>query len=137
MIIDLTPYDNSKDPVLPNQPRGRWPDYAAYLRSDVWKEIREQVLLCAAGTGRVDEARCEVCHCDACDTCTLLQVHHIVYSRWGQEKFGELAVLCPLCHATVTCLLKEGHGRHQAFDMMFSRRRKPEPPFDPFKDFEL
>jgi 5-methylcytosine-specific restriction endonuclease McrA len=62
-------------------------EYAAYLRSSIWKAKREAAL------ERADN-RCQVCNSDL-----LLQVHHRKYPKeLGTEDPMDLTVLCRRCH---------------------------------------
>jgi 5-methylcytosine-specific restriction endonuclease McrA len=62
--------------------------YRAYLQSDIWKEIRSQVLSRANG-------RCEKCKVILLDP----DVHHLNYHRvGGNERMEDLMVLCFSCH---------------------------------------
>lgn len=70
----------------------QWPKY---LKSPWWQKRREQAI-------RQAEERCE--HCGKtreqarCDFGDDLNVHHLRYERLGQEKDGDLEVLCYECH---------------------------------------
>ncbi len=60
--------------------------YVAYLRSDDWKERREEIL---------KEARYE---CEECGDWGN-HVHHLKYDRLGEEELGvDVQVLCKDCH---------------------------------------
>lgn len=60
--------------------------YDAYIVSDVWREKRGPALERA-------EHRCQVCNADR-----HLDVHHRTYERLGDERPGDLTVLCRSCH---------------------------------------
>lgn len=60
--------------------------YSEYLRSDHWREQREDALYRA-------ENRCQICYSP-----DRLQVHHRTYIRLGREKPRDLTVLCENCH---------------------------------------
>jgi hypothetical protein len=60
--------------------------YSEYLKTDHWKNIREQML---AGHPA----------CALCDKPSDLQVHHKTYARRGHETPYDLIVLCRNCHA--------------------------------------
>lgn len=62
-------------------------NYAKYLESDAWKELRDRVLR-AAGF------RCRLCNRPH----RTLQLHHRTYVRVGHEHDDDLTVLCPSCH---------------------------------------
>jgi 5-methylcytosine-specific restriction endonuclease McrA len=62
-------------------------DYATYLKSSQWREIRRQALAWAFH-------RCERCGSKPTD----LEVHHLTYERLGDEHLHDLEVLCPPCH---------------------------------------
>jgi hypothetical protein len=61
--------------------------YAKYLKSHSWKMKRRTVL------GRANH------RCQLCDTRFRLEVHHRTYKRLGNERDGDLIVLCSSCHA--------------------------------------
>ena len=66
---------------------GNWPTYHDYLKSDLWKEKREQAL-CAAGN-----------KCQVCNSPNKINVHHREYPKnWGDEPQSFLTVLCDRCH---------------------------------------
>lgn len=60
--------------------------YDAYIDSDAWRAKRGPALERA-------EHRCQVCNADK-----HLDVHHRTYERLGNEKPGDLTVLCRSCH---------------------------------------
>lgn len=81
------------------RPRGRLRSrqrgfYAAYLRSPTWQAQRQRALARGAALSALRRAPTGKLH-----------VHHVTYARLGQEA-GDLAVLCPACHAAV-------HGRRR------------------------
>lgn len=61
-------------------------DYNKYLRSDYWKEIKNQVL-------ERDDNRCRLCNLKE-----KLHVHHRTYNNLNNEKLEELITLCKKCH---------------------------------------
>lgn len=62
--------------------------HAAYLKSDIWSEIRDQVIIVA-------KSKCESCGSNH----GILNVHHKTYERiGGNEKLEDLQVLCFSCH---------------------------------------
>ena len=70
--------------------------YFDYLESDAWRQIRLREL---TRTG----SRCE--DCGLCLRPHELQVHHMTYENLGQERPGELVVVCGACHE------RRHHGR--------------------------
>jgi hypothetical protein len=62
------------------------PEYIAHINSAAWKAKRGPALERA-------EHRCQVCNADK-----HLDVHHRTYERLGNEKPGDLTVLCRTCH---------------------------------------
>lgn len=62
------------------------PSYNEYMDSEEWKSKKQQ---------RLDFAdhRCELCNRQS-----ELHVHHRTYERFGDEKLGDLIVLCRRCH---------------------------------------
>jgi len=61
-------------------------DYASYLASPRWCEIRKEALARAGG-------RCQVC-----GNRMSLEVHHNSYENLGEEEPEDLCVLCDECH---------------------------------------
>ena len=62
--------------------------YDEYLRSDVWQYKRECAL---SRAGR----KCERC---GAKYGVALEVHHLTYERFGNERMDDLEVLCKRCH---------------------------------------
>lgn len=62
------------------------PDYDEYLKSEKWK------------TRAARERRFNP-NCSLCNRKGLLHVHHRTYVRLGNEKQGDLVVLCDDCHS--------------------------------------
>lgn len=60
--------------------------YRKYLESEDWKEKREEA-----------KERAEY-RCQLCNSGPPLHVHHRTYERAGNEKPGDLTVLCAGCH---------------------------------------
>lgn len=65
--------------------------YRDYLQTPEWKETRERKL-------KAVQFRCQVCNGKG-----VLNVHHRTYERRGEERWGDLIVLCQDCH----------HGFHE------------------------
>ncbi len=61
--------------------------YRDYLKSNLWKDKRRQVLTRANG-------KCERCKSIILDP----DVHHLTYERVGNERLDDLVVLCFPCH---------------------------------------
>lgn len=61
--------------------------YAEYLKTEHWKQVRQDAL------ERADH------HCQLCNSTTYLNVHHNTYDRRGCEEPRDLVVLCRSCHA--------------------------------------
>jgi len=61
-------------------------DYAAYLESAHWHEVRRRCLW------RWDY-RCAVCH-----SAQFVDVHHRTYKRLGRERDTDVIALCRKCH---------------------------------------
>lgn len=64
-------------------------EYAEYIRSPQWRRKA------AAALARADY-RCE--RCGLSRYSRRLEVHHITYERFKQERPEDLEVLCPQCH---------------------------------------
>ena len=60
-------------------------NYHEYLQSEVWKE-----------RARLERGRNP--NCSLCNRKGMLHVHHRTYVRLGNEKDGDLVVLCDECH---------------------------------------
>jgi hypothetical protein len=69
-------------------------DYAAYLRTDAWRAVRDEAIARAGG-------RCAICNADG-----PLQGHHRTYENLGYERPGDVIALCRPCH-------RRHHGRHE------------------------
>jgi hypothetical protein len=67
-------------------PRERSRRYNDYLMSEAWHEQRRRAL---------EAARHK---CEGCGDRLMLQVHHVTYDHIGNERPGELVVLCRDCH---------------------------------------
>lgn len=63
-----------------------WRQYADYLASPKWQNIRRQVLDNAGGI------------CIYCRTRPAVQVHHETYERVGHENNEDLSAVCVECH---------------------------------------
>ena len=84
-------------------------DYRAYLKSELWKSIRERLL-----SERPD---CEVCgHPTACG-------HHLSYSlrTLGGDSLTQLASLCESCHKRIE--FRED-GRKRSFSQAHATAKK-------------
>lgn len=64
-------------------------DYKKYLKSDYWKDIKEQV-------HKRDNYKCRLCNSE-----NNLQVHHKTYEFLGNENLEELITLCKKCHFNI------------------------------------
>jgi hypothetical protein len=60
--------------------------YAAYLRTDHWRSVRDAARKRAHG------------RCQACNSTEQLDVHHRTYERRGCELAADVIVLCRPCH---------------------------------------
>jgi 5-methylcytosine-specific restriction endonuclease McrA len=69
---------------------GLWPNpnYAKYIVSRFWFELRTQFL---AQSGY---------RCECCGDARNLQVHHKHYKTLGNERRGDVEVLCRACHTS-------------------------------------
>jgi len=68
------------------QSPARKAEYAAYLQSDHWKDIRQRALV-------RDRFLCQGCLRDKAT-----EVHHLTYAHRGDELLFELISLCDPCH---------------------------------------
>lgn len=62
-------------------------EYAEYLKTDHWQEMRAKALERAG-------YKCQLCSSEE-----MLQVHHNTYKNIGNEKLTDLVVLCRGCHS--------------------------------------
>lgn len=85
--------------------------YDKYLKSEHW-------LLFAAG---VRDRRCFCCHSNKS-----LQVHHIDYSRLGQELPTDVVTVCDSCHQAIHEIIQEGQALLQNAHWLLSNRKKKE-----------
>lgn len=74
--------------------------YREYLKSDRWKAKRQEVF---AYYGK----RCYACRKQA----KVLHVHHMDYSRLGNEPVTDLIPLCVPCHKSLTKIYKRNRRR--------------------------
>lgn len=72
--------------------------YQAYINSPEWAERRK---LKFAQVGR---------HCQECGTTERLEVHHLTYDRFMNERLEDLQVLCHFCHMSEHGLPVHGVG---------------------------
>lgn len=70
--------------------------YKDYLNTDEWKNKR----LCALKAAGFS---CQLCN----DSDKTLHVHHRTYERRGNEKLGDLIVLCEDCHKKFHDIIEE------------------------------
>jgi len=70
-------------------------DYAAYLQSSAWRDVRERY--------KASDLP-QICMCGA----ERWQLHHTTYERVGRELLEDLIPLCGDCHATAHMLEREG-----------------------------
>ena len=61
-------------------------NYAKYINSKKWELVRRRKLK-AVGY------KCQECH-RGCE----LDVHHLTYERFGNERLDDIVVLCKRCH---------------------------------------
>lgn len=88
MFEDAKETDCNGREVMANNEADVKVDYQKYITSTKWRNIRKQIL---QHRGRV----CEVCK----KAHYRLEVHHLTYERLGAEKYTDLLVVCPDCHA--------------------------------------
>ena len=70
------------------------PFYLSYIASPAWRTRRQRAIERAGN-------RCQVC-----GEARRLQVHHVTYERLGNEKDGDLTVLCWYCHTWATWAIR-------------------------------
>jgi hypothetical protein len=63
----------------------RYKNYFDFLKSDRWAELRFQAF-------DRDKWKCKSCGAGA------KVVHHLVYTRWGEEDLSNLVSMCKGCH---------------------------------------
>ncbi len=64
-------------------------EYEAYLASDAWKQLREHVILRSGNS------------CEICEMGPVEEVHHLTYTRIGNENLEDLLGVCQLCHRAI------------------------------------
>ena len=69
--------------------------YAAYLRSDHWREVK---------------ANHPATRCWGCGSDGRCELHHRTYKRLGAERPEDLLLLCPTCHSEAHRLASEGQS---------------------------
>jgi len=62
--------------------------YNAYMRSDEWKQKRNEIISIYK-------------QCVCCGSEENLNVHHLTYENIGNEKYEDLLLLCNMCHKNV------------------------------------
>ena len=65
-------------------------DYQKYIGSAAWKRLRDAKIKQVSG-------RCE--KCNKSKWSVRLEVHHLDYKHFKQERLEDLQVLCPNCHS--------------------------------------
>ena len=71
-----------------------WTNYQDYIASPEWREKRARLFK------RGQIARCWCCNRKA-RVGKSLDAHHLTYEHFGDERPGELVLLCQMCHAMV------------------------------------
>lgn len=75
--------------------------YDDYLKSDHWQRTRIQRLLQANINNDWNLIQCDRKECGLYVPLLCLDVHHLTYTRVGEERMEDLAVLCRSCHGVV------------------------------------
>jgi len=87
-------------------------DYALYLKSPRWAELREEALI-------RDGRKCKLCASD-CG----LQVHHREYPKiLGSEPLEDLVTLCSACHS-IYHKKKESDDKYRTFCANAAKRKE-------------
>lgn len=106
---DIPPYDNLLHPKWHASKSAEYfaaylmirpalaAEYATYLASDKWQELRASVMSRSQG-------QCELCEERSAD-----DVHHLTYQSIGNEKLEELIAVCRECHSAI-------HGKEDVRD---------------------
>jgi 5-methylcytosine-specific restriction endonuclease McrA len=85
--------DHNNEPEPQRQPTERSLRYQQFLKSDHWKNLRQQTL-------ERDRHRCRICDHDCIQN---LEIHHRRYpATFGDETIDDLTTLCRYCHETVS-----------------------------------
>jgi len=61
-------------------------EYQTYIRSDAWRQKRQQVIARAHGI------------CERCGRWPIVNVHHLTYEHIGNEGLEDLLGVCSRCH---------------------------------------
>ena len=93
-----------------------WDDYARYLKSSEWQEIRAKIF-------KLRGRKCERCG----KTSGPIQLHHKSYHRGGGELDSDVEVLCIECHEKQHATQK--HKRE--YDRSWVLDTIPAPPLTP------
>lgn len=72
-------------------------DYRSYIRSDAWREKREEM--------KRRSKRGYKCWC--CSSTERLDLHHRTYKRLGNERLSDLMWLCRSCHEELHGIARE------------------------------
>lgn len=68
-------------------------EHKKYIQTEKWKLIRQQAL-------ERDGGKCAICGSN-----NRLEVHHMTYDNWKDEKLEDLVTLCKVCHRVVHDIL--------------------------------
>ena len=88
-VVGQVTIPNLETYIAQNQLKQQKPKYYEYLRSDEWREKAERA---KAEAGN----RCQTCNRSRAET--QLEAHHRTYEHLGNERPGDITVLCRDCH---------------------------------------
>src|SRR4051812_39820826 len=91
-------------------------EYLDYLKSNHWKSLSRA---CRERDGH---------QCVWCGSTETLDVHHITYERFGNERPEDLVTICRDCHKT-------RHAIHPIRDKDWTRIREEVPDYNPRKTY--
>ena len=72
--------------------------YQRYIKSPAWRRLRCEVVRRCGGV------------CERCHEWPVVNIHHLTYDHWGDERLYELVALCFDCHDEAHEVL--GSARH-------------------------
>ena len=91
-----------------------FPNYAEYLRSPHWQEVRRRYY-----ASKFYKGRCVGCGCAD----KPLEIHHRTYRRFGAEKLMDIMALCRECHQLSHDIENKGTQLWKATGKAINKRR--------------
>lgn len=79
-------------------------EYRKYLNSDHWKKFRKHIYS-------------KIKHCEACESDTNLNIHHLNYTCLYNERKIDVIVLCRICHQSLHNSAKKGFSQKRWIEL--------------------